>query len=82
MKQCVYTRLQFNKCTKISHSCNFTFYHVACCVFLASCQPWVLIREFQAQCNLIAADVFDQNRKFFANFEYFLWIFNTSPGHL
>ena len=82
MKQSVYARLQLNKCTEVSHSCNTTGYNVACCVFLSSGQPRVLISKFQAQSDLVAADVFDQDFQFLANFEGLLRVLYAAPGHL
>ncbi len=82
MKQSVYARLQLNKCTEVSHSCNTTGYNVAYCVLLSSVQPRILIRELQAQSDLVAADVFDQDFQFLANLEYLLRVLYAAPGHL
>src|SRR5699024_4279462 len=82
MQQSVNTRLQFYESTEISHTCNGSLYNISHCVFLSSVQPWILLREFHGQSDLVTVDVFDQNFYVIANFEDFLRIFHTSPGHL
>ena len=79
VKQCIYSRCKFNKCSEICHTCNFSCYNVAyskifCCIY-----PWICLRELQAECNFCITDVFYENFQLITNMEYFLWIINTSP---
>ena len=82
MKQCVYTRLQLNKCAKVSHTCYSTLYFIAYCIFLSSIEPRICIIKLKAQSNLGIFDLFDQNSQFLTNLEHLLRMLNTTPGHL
>ena len=82
MQQGIHTRLQLYKGAKISHTCYLTGNDIACSEFLSGIQPWILVREFQAQSNLFTLDILNKDFQFFTNFKYFLRIFYMTPGHL